>query len=92
MKDRNGSSREIAGDMLRFNVLLSRKRLTNVAQLPKLRRYNPQQIINARTIHLVARLTAIERLQRSADARDDVVPGALFARRVFEIKTVDRVS
>src|SRR3954447_16241847 len=35
-------------------------------------------------------LAALNRLQRSTDARDDVVPGALFAGRIFEIKTVDR--
>jgi hypothetical protein len=36
-------------------------------------------------------LAAFEWLQGSTDASDDVIPGALFACGVLEIKTVDRV-
>src|SRR5215510_1580141 len=89
MNDRKGSSWGFAGDMVTFNVPLCRRQLTRWLNSRRSRAINSK---NGRPSNLSAGtlLTAFRRLQGSTHARDNIVPGELFARRVFEIKTVDR--
>src|SRR5262249_29343179 len=88
MNDRKGSSWGFAGDMVTFNVPLVANSRQNGPTPRRSRAINPK---NGRLFSAGTLLTAFERLQGSTHARDNIVPGELFARRVFEIKTVDRL-